>query len=118
MKTFITRSRRLRGTPFISRLEKQGVKSFTVYNHMLLPTTFSKPEEEYNHLKNHVQIWDVSVERQVQIEGPDAGYLTQLITCRDLSQAKDHICYYAPIVENQGKILNDPLIMKVKPNTW
>ena len=52
MKTFITRSRRLRGTPFISRLEKQGVKSFTVYNHMLLPTTFSSPEEEYIILKN------------------------------------------------------------------
>ena len=52
MKTIITRSRRLRGTSFTSRIEKQGVKSYTVYNHMLLPTTFSTPEEEYNHLKN------------------------------------------------------------------
>ena len=47
MKSIITRSRRLRGTPFTSRIEKQGVKSYTVYNHMLLPTTFSTPEDEY-----------------------------------------------------------------------
>ena len=59
MKTIITRSRRLRGTSFTSRIEKQGVKSYTVYNHMLLPTTFSTPEEEYNHLKKYVQVWDV-----------------------------------------------------------
>ena len=83
MKTFITRSRRLRGTPFISRLEKQGVKSFTVYNHMLLPTTFSSPEEEYNHLKKHVQICDVSVKREIEIVGKDSGKLVHIISCRN-----------------------------------
>ena len=93
MKTFITRSRRLRGTPFISRLEKQGVKSFTVYNHMLLPTTFSSPEEEYNHLKEHVQIWDVSVQREIEITGKDSGKLIQLITCRKLSNSKIESAY-------------------------
>ena len=57
MKNFlVSKSRRLRETSFTSRIEKQGVKSYTVYNHMLLPTTFSTPEEEYDHLKNHVQV--------------------------------------------------------------
>ena len=72
---------------------------------MLLPASFKGVEEDYRHLKENVQLWDVSVERQVQIKGPDADKLTQLITCRDLSKAKDHICYYAQIVADKGKIL-------------
>ena len=93
MKTVITRSRRLRGTPFTSRLEKQGVKSYTIYNHMLLPTTFSTPEEEYVHLKENVQVWDVSVQREIEITGEDSYKLIQLMTCRNLSKLKVCICY-------------------------
>ena len=52
----ILKSRRLRETPFTSRIEKQGVKSYTVYNHMLLPTFFSSLEDEYNHLKDETKI--------------------------------------------------------------
>ena len=118
MNSTIAKSARLRSTPFTQRIEEYGVQSYTVYNHMLLPASFHGVIEDCNHLKENVQVWDVSVERQVQIKGPDADYLTQLITCRDLSNAKDHLCYYAPIVDDQGKILNDPLIMKVHPDTW
>ena len=74
MKNFIiSKSRRLRATPFSSRIEKQGVKGYTVYNHMLLPTYFSSLEEEYNHLKEHVQLWDVSVQREIEISGKDSS---------------------------------------------
>ena len=118
MNSTIAKSARLRSTPFTQRIEEYGVQSYTVYNHMLLPASFHGAIEDCNHLKENVQVWDVSVERQVQIKGPDADYLTQLITCRDLSNTKDHLCYYAPIVDDQGKILNDPLIMKVHPDTW
>ena len=108
MSPIIAKSARLRSTPFTQRIEEYGVQSYTVYNHMLLPTSFHGAVDDCNHLKENVQVWDVSVERQVQIKGPDADYLTQLITCRDLSKAKGHVCYYAPIIDNQGKILNDP----------
>ena len=104
MNSTIAKSARLRSTPFTQRIEEYGVQSYTVYNHMLLPASFHGVIEDCNHLKENVQVWDVSVERQVQIKGPDADYLTQLITCRDLSKAKDHICYYAPIVDDQGKV--------------
>ena len=90
----ISKSRRLRSTPFTSRIEKQGVKSYTVYNHMLLPTTFSSPQDEYLHLKKDVQIWDVSVQREIEISGKDAHKLVQLMTCRDLSKSKIGKCYY------------------------
>ncbi len=118
MKTVITRSRRLRDTPFTSRLEKQGVKSYTIYNHMLLPTTFSTPEEEYVHLKEHVQVWDVSVQREIEITGEDSDKLMQLMTCRNLSKLKVGMCYYVPLVDSEGGMINDPLVYKLENNRW
>ena len=95
MKTYsIAKSRRIRSTPYTSRIEKQGVTSYTVYNHMLLPAGFGSLEESYYHLKEHVQIWDVAGERQVEISGADASKLVQLMTCRDLSKSKNGRCYY------------------------
>ena len=99
MKKFlISKTRRLRSTPFTSRLEKYGVGGYTVYNHMLLPTFFQSLEEEYEHLKNYVQLWDVTVQRQIEVSGKDAYKLIQLMTCRDLSKAKIKKCYYVPLI--------------------
>ena len=114
----ISKSRRLRSTPFTSRIEKQGVKSYTVYNHMLLPTTFSSAQDEYLHLKKDVQIWDVSVQREIEISGKDAHKLVQLMTCRDLSKSKIGKCYYLPLIDSDGGIVNDPLIYKLKDDLW
>ena len=102
---FVAKSRRLRSTIYSSRIEKQGVTSYTIYNHMLLPAGFEGSlEETYNHLKNHVQIWDVAAERQIEIKGKDAYQLVQLMTCRDLSKAKEGKCYYCPIIDENGEI--------------
>ena len=78
-------SRRTRATPFTRRVTEAGVKAWTVYNHMLLPTVFETLEADYHHLKTHVQLWDVACERQVEIRGADAARLTQMLTPRDLS---------------------------------
>ena len=115
---FISKSTRLRSTPFSDQIEEQGVKSYTVYNHMLLPTVFESVEADAEHLKNFVQVWDVSVERQVEICGPDSARLVQMMTCRNLSKAKNDVCYYAPIIDEKGFIINDPLIMMVAENKW
>ena len=88
MTHLIAKSARLRSTPYTKRIEEYGVQSYTVYNHMLLPASFKGIEEDSRHLKNNVQLWDVSGERQVQIQGPDAAKLTQLITCRDYLRQK------------------------------
>ena len=90
---YVVKSRRLRSTPYTSRIEKQGVTGYTVYNHMLLPAAFGSIEDSYHHLKKHVQVWDVAGERQVEIHGKDAAKLVQLMTCRDLSKSKDGRCY-------------------------
>ena len=68
MKNYsIAKSRRLRSTPYTSRIENQGVTAYTVYNHMLLPAAFGSIEDSCEHLKKEVQIWDVAAERQVEI---------------------------------------------------
>ena len=116
---FISKSKRLRGTPFTSRIEKQGVTAYTIYNHMLLPTRFSDTlEQAYHHLKEHVQVWDVSVQRQTEINGKDSSKLVQLMTCRDLSKAKVGRCYYAPIIDHKAKMISDPVILKLGDDRW
>ena len=119
MKNFyISKSRRVRSTPFTKKIEEQGVKSYTVYNHMLLPTSFSNVDEEYLHLKKDVQLWDVSVQREIEISGKDAHKLVQLMTCRDLSKSKVGSCYYVPLIDSNGGMVNDPLIYKLEDNIW
>ena len=116
---FISKSKRLRGTPFTSRIEKQGVTAYTIYNHMLLPASFGDTlEDSYNHLKEHVQVWDVAAERQIEIKGKDAYQLVQLMTCRDLSKAKAGKCYYSPIIDENGGMINDPVILKFDDERW
>ena len=119
MKNFyISKSRRVRSTPFTKKIEEQGVKSYTVYNHMLLPTSFSNVDEEYLHLKKDVQLWDVSVQREIEISGKDAHKLVQLMTCRDISKSKVGSCYYVPLIDSNGGMVNDPLIYKLEDNIW
>jgi dimethylsulfoniopropionate demethylase len=105
-------SRRTRMTPFSRRVEAAGVKAYTVYNHMLLPTVFESVEADYRHLKTHVQLWDVACERQVELRGPDAGRLVQMLTPRDMSDMPDGRCYYTPMVDETGGMLNDPVTIK------
>lgn len=111
-------SRRLRRTPFSDGVEAAGVKAYTVYNHMLLPTVFRSVEEDYRHLKEAVQIWDVAVERQVELRGPDAGRLVQMLTPRDLRGMTAGQCSYVPIVDETGGMLNDPVAVKLSEDRW
>ena len=119
MKTFsIAKSRRLRSTPYTSRIEKQGVTAYSTYNHMLLPAAFGSIEDSYHHLKKNVQVWDVAGERQVEITGNDSAKLVQLMTCRDLSKSKDGRCYYCPIIDDKGGLINDPVVLRLSNNRW
>ncbi len=118
MMAVIAPSRRIRRTPFTDGVEAAGVKGYTVYNHMLLPTVFRSVEEDYRHLKTAVQVWDVSVERQVELRGPDAARLMQMLTPRDLRGMLPGQCYYVPIVDETGGMLNDPVALKLSEDRW
>ncbi len=107
-------SRRIRRTPFTDKVEKLGVSDFTVVNHMLLPKGFRKTvEEDYWHLSKHVQLWDVSCQRQVQISGKDAFKLVQILTPRPLKKMETGKCFYIPILNEKGGMINDPVLLKL-----
>ena len=113
-------SRRQRATPYTSRVEALGVTGFSVVNHTILPKGFSRSiDEDYWHLKQQVQLWDVGCQRQVEIRGPDAARLTQWLTPRDLRAAEVGRCLYAPLIDEDAGMLNDPIILKLgKDRFW
>lgn len=106
-------SRRLRASPFEVRVVEQGVSAFSLYNKMLLPLVFNDLVEDYEHLRSHVQIWDVACERQVEVVGPDALALVELITPRDISKCAIGQCMYAPLCDENGGIMNDPIVLRL-----
>ena len=107
-------SRRIRRTPYTDCVEESGVRGFSVVNHMLLPKAFeASVEDDYRHLREHVQIWDVSCQRQVQITGPDAELLVQWMTPRDISNAGVGDCLYIPLIDKQAGLINDPVLLKL-----
>ena len=114
----LTINPRTRTTPYTPRVEAAGVKAYTIYNHTLLATVFRSLEEDYRHLKQHVQLWDVSCERQVEVQGPDAARLVQLMTPRDLSRATRGRCLYAPLVNELGGMVNDPVVLKLAEDRY
>ncbi|HEX6330556.1 MAG TPA: glycine cleavage T C-terminal barrel domain-containing protein [Actinomycetota bacterium] len=105
-----------RRSPYWPRTVEAGCTSWDLYNHMLIPTLYDDDEAEYWHLLNHVTLWDVAVERQVEITGPDAATFTQLLTCRDLSRCAVYQCKYAPIIAPHGGIVNDPILLRLGEN--
>lgn len=107
-------SRRIRRTPYTDRVEQVGVRGFSVVNHMLLPKAYQTTvEQDYWHLREHVQLWDVSCQRQVQIEGPDAAELVQWMTPRNIGKARVGQCLYVPIIDYHAGLINDPVLLKL-----
>ena len=105
-------SARLRPSPFYQSTLDEGVASFTTYNHMLMPTGFGKPEEEYWRIINGVSMWDVAVERQVQLKGPDAARLAQILSTRDLTKCVEGQGKYVALCNHAGTLINDPILLK------
>jgi aminomethyltransferase len=112
----VQRGARLRRSPFFEATQRHGAKAYTVYNHMLFPIGFADLEEEYWHLLNHVTLWDVAVERQVEITGPDAFKFTNMLTPRDLSRCAVGQGKYVAITAEDGGLINDPVLLRLGEN--
>ncbi len=95
-----------------------GLSDVTVYNKMILPTSFGDLKAEYDRLLGRVAIWDVGAERQVEIVGPDAAACAQYLTARDLSKMKEGQGKYVAMCDHDGRILNDPVLMKLSGNRY
>ena len=109
---------RIRRSPFYEATIAAGVKGFMPYNQMLMPAGYGDPEAEYWRLINDVAQWDVAVERQVEITGPDASRLVQILSPRDLSKCVADQGKYVALCNHQGTIINDPILLKLDENRY
>ena len=106
----------IRKSPYFDSTVKWGATGFSVYNHMYIPRDFGSPEQNFWNLIEKAILCDVAVERQVEITGPDAFKFTQLLTPRDLSKLSVSQCKYVLITNNDGGILNDPVLLRLAEN--
>jgi glycine cleavage system aminomethyltransferase T len=106
----------IRKSPYFDSTVKWGATGFSVYNHMYIPRDFGSPEQNFWNLIQTAILCDVAVERQVEITGPDAYKFTQLLTPRDLSKLAIGQCKYVLITNNDGGILNDPVLLRLAEN--
>jgi len=106
----------IRKSPYFDSTVKWGATGFSVYNHMYIPRDFGSPEQNFWNLIEKSILCDVAVERQVEITGPDAYKFIQLLTPRDLSKLSIGQCKYVLILNNDGGILNDPVLLRLAEN--
>jgi glycine cleavage system aminomethyltransferase T len=102
-----------RKSPYFEATKRAGCRSWGLYNHMLLPTLYDDPVTEYRALLHGVTMWDVAVERCVEISGPDAFEFTNQLTCRDLSTCEVGQCKYVLLTARHGGIVNDPVLLRL-----
>ena len=103
----------VRKSPFSDAALRWGAQGFSVYNHMYIPRDFGDPVQNFWNLVNEAILCDVAVERQVEITGPDAAKFTQFLSCRDLSSCEVGQCKYVLITDQDGGIINDPILLKL-----
>ncbi len=106
----------IRKSPYFDATVRWGAKAFSVYNHMYIPRDFGDPEQNFWNLVNDAILCDVAVERQVEITGPDASKFMQMLTPRDLSNMSVGQCKYILITNEDGGILNDPILLRLGEN--
>ena len=116
--SLVQRGARNRRTPYYEATQRSSPKAFTVYNHMYFPVRFDTFENEFQALLNDVTIWDVSVERCIEVSGPDGFKFAQLVTPRNLSKCAVGQGKYVLICDSDGGVINDPVMTRMDENTF
>src|SRR3982750_337765 len=111
--SLVQRGARNRRTPYYEAEQRHGPLGYTVYNHMYFPIRFDSFEAEFDALLNDVTVWDVAVERCLEIGGADGLRFAQLLTPRDLSRCAVGQAKYVLICDGDGGIVNDPVLTRM-----
>ena len=114
----LTFGTRVAKSPYFDETLAAGAVSFTVYNHTWMPTSYGDDEAEYWRLIEAAAMWDVACQVQVELTGPDAGELAQAVVARDLTGMRVGRAKYAPMVDHRGRLMNDPVALRVDEDRW
>jgi len=116
--SLVQRGARIRRTPYYEATQRYGPQGFTVYNHMVFPIRYASFEAEFEALLNDVTVWDVAVERCLEISGPDGFRFAQLLTPRNLAKCAVGQGKYVLVCDADGGIINDPVMTRMEENTF
>ena len=107
---------RIRKSPYFYASRRHGVAMYGFYNHTYHPRHYGDPVAEYWKLLEGVTLWDVGVEKQVEITGPDAFRFTNMLVPRDLTKCAVGQCKYVFLTAEDGGIVNDPVLLRLGEN--
>ncbi|MCE2481934.1 MAG: aminomethyl transferase family protein [Alphaproteobacteria bacterium] len=116
-------STRVRKSPYWHLSAAAGCWRATVYNRMYHPRGYVRPEDggamvEYDALVNHVTMWNVAVERQIQVVGPDAEAMVDYVITRDAKRIAPMHAKYVILCNERGGVLNDPVLLRPGENEF
>lgn len=114
----ITPTTRIRQSPYFDAAVAAGAVSMNPYNRMLMPTFYGDAEGEYRRLMEGVEMRDVACQRQIQLRGPDARRLVQILTTRDVSKCAEGQGRYVAMCNHRGTIINDPVLMMIEEDCY
>lgn len=107
----------LKSVPLNDVHVKLGAKMvpFAGYN---MPVRYSSDIEEHMAVRNDVGVFDVSHMGEFTLKGPDALDLIQRVTSNDASKLIDGQAQYSCLPNENGGIVDDLIIYKVKDNDY
>ena len=116
-------STRVRKSPYWHLSHAAGCWRATVYNRIYHPRGYARPEEggaavEHEALTNRVTVWNVAVERQIRVKGPDAEAFTDYVITRDATRIEPMRARYVILCNERGGILNDPVLLRLSEDEF
>ena len=116
-------STRVRKSPYWHLSMQAGCWRATVYNRIYHPRGYVKPEDggamvEYDAIVNHVTMWNVAVERQIRVKGPDAEKFTDYVITRDATKISPMRARYVILCNAYGGVLNDPILLRISEDEF
>ena len=104
---------RIKKSPFFEKAVEYGATEFHPYNGMWMPVGYDLPVNEYWNVLERASLWDVGVQKCVEIAGPDAEAFMQLLTPRDITTIEPGRCAYVFLTNQDGGVLNDPVMLRI-----
>lgn len=104
---------RIKKSPFFEKAVEYGATEFHPYNGMWMPVGYDSPVNEYWNVLERASLWDVGVQKCVEIAGPDAEAFMQLLTPRDITTIEPGRCAYVFLTNQDGGVINDPVMLRI-----
>ena len=116
-------STRVRKSPYWHLSHQAGCWRATVYNRIYHPRGYVRPEDggaaaEHEALTKHVTLWNVAVERQIRVAGPDAEKFVDYVITRDATRIEPMHARYVILCNERGGILNDPVLLRLSADEF